>query len=202
MSKHYVYKYVFDGKPIYVGITSGKDVYGRLKQHGRSGDNIARAGWSELRKSKIFFYEVPDRNVADALETAMIREYMPKYNRAKKGDKWGGIPINYESIRWEEADLDVVWNNKPASNKIPKEPSNAPQKSRRTCSTYEELMPYTHVFLRLLNFSGVNYTEMRPSEFYKKLISGEVVNDAETAANEIKGLCDEIERMKQEIMKG
>jgi hypothetical protein len=174
MSKHYVYKYVLDGKPIYVGITSGKDVYGRLKQHGRSGDNIARAGWDELRKSKIFFYEVPDRNVADALETAMIREYMPKYNKAKTEYKWDGIPISYDSLKWEEADLDVVWNNKLMQKTTLQKLSNVPQESNVInhrmekmraviCGTEEDLgymAPLVHAAYRAITGTNIEKCKM------------------------------------------
>ena len=41
----FVYKYVFNGEVIYVGIT--KDLESRLSQHGRYGDNIDTEGWGK-----------------------------------------------------------------------------------------------------------------------------------------------------------
>lgn len=88
---HAVYKYVYNGNIIYIG-KSDVGVYERISQHGRSGDNIPEDAWSELKKSDVFYIELPNRTMTDVVESELIRRYRPKYNKAKKSE-WKGLPF-------------------------------------------------------------------------------------------------------------
>lgn len=98
----FVYKYVFNGEVIYVGIT--KDLESRLSQHGRYGDNIDTEGWEEINQSKIFYVKVANEVMADVVESELIRFYKPKYNKAKKS-KWCGLPFIEKELKWREYHL-------------------------------------------------------------------------------------------------
>lgn len=95
----FVYKYVFNGEVIYVGIA--KKLENRLSQHGRKGDNIDENGWSDINKSKIFYIKVANEVMADVIESELIRLYKPKYNKAKK-NKWCGLPFIEKELTWKE----------------------------------------------------------------------------------------------------
>lgn len=89
---HYVYKYVLDNEIIYIG-KNDTDLYSRLYQHGRSGDNIPQKAWDDINSSDIFYFETLDSNMSDFLESVLIHRHKPKYNSAKRG-AWDG----YDSI--------------------------------------------------------------------------------------------------------
>ena len=48
---HYVYKYVFNGEIIYIG-KCDSDLDQRLGQHGKSGDNIDKKYWDDIKSGK------------------------------------------------------------------------------------------------------------------------------------------------------
>ena len=87
----YVYKYVSGGAIIYIGITD--NLQNRLKQHGKNGDNIPEEGWEEISNADIYYAKVANRTMADVIESALIKRYSPKYNKAKKATEWDGLPI-------------------------------------------------------------------------------------------------------------
>lgn len=95
----FVYKYVFNGEVIYVGIA--KKLENRLSQHGKKGDNIDENGWSEINKSKIFYTKVANEVMADVIESELIRFYKPKYNKAKTSE-WSGLPFIEKELTWKE----------------------------------------------------------------------------------------------------
>ena len=87
---HYIYKYVFHGEVIYIGITN--NIHGRVAQHGKEGDNIDQKYWDDINNSEIFFAEMGNSQMADVYETELIRRYNPRLNKAKKS-VWSGIPL-------------------------------------------------------------------------------------------------------------
>lgn len=103
----FVYKYVLDGKPIYIGITGDADVYKRLRQHGRPGDNIVdRDG--KLRKCKVYFCKVPTRNDAETFESILINKYKPEFNTAKNVSRdW--VIYSGTHLVWKQAEYDKIW---------------------------------------------------------------------------------------------
>ena len=78
---HYVYKYVHNNEIIYIG-KNDTDLYSRLRQHGKYGDNIPEEGWDEINNSDIFYCELPNAIMSDVVESELIRRYKPKYNKA------------------------------------------------------------------------------------------------------------------------
>ena len=86
---HYVYKYVYNEEIIYIG-KNDTDLYSRLRQHGKYGDNIPEEGWDKINNSDIFYCELPNATMSDVVESELIRRYKPKYNKAKMSE-WCGI---------------------------------------------------------------------------------------------------------------
>lgn len=109
---NYVYKYVYNNEIIYIGKT--KNLESRLKQHGKSGDNIPEEGWDEINASDIYYAELADATMSDVIESALIAKYQPKYNRAKKS-LWSGLnfiePVWYFKRPQSEEDLINEINN-------------------------------------------------------------------------------------------
>lgn len=87
----YIYKYELNNNPIYIGITNNIDR--RLSQHGVCGDNIDKCGWDEINVADIYYAEMPNRTMADCVESILIQKYKPKYNKAKVC-VWDGLDIS------------------------------------------------------------------------------------------------------------
>ena len=96
---HYVYKYVHNNEIIYIG-KNDTDLYSRLRQHGKYGDNIPEEGWDEINNSDIFYCELPNAIMSDVVESELIRRYKPKYNKAKMSE-WCGI--GFVEPEWKKA---------------------------------------------------------------------------------------------------
>lgn len=96
---HYVYKYVCNNEIIYIG-KNDTDLYSRLRQHGKCGDNIPEEGWDEINNSDIFYCELPNVTMSDVVESELIRRYKPKWNKAKMSE-WCGI--GFAEPEWERA---------------------------------------------------------------------------------------------------
>lgn len=94
---HTVYKYVYNKEIIYIG-KSDIGVYERIAQHGCPGDNIPEEAWPELKKSDIFYFELPNHVMADIVESELIRRHKPKWNRSKKRSDWKGLP--FPELEW------------------------------------------------------------------------------------------------------
>ena len=87
----YIYKYELNNYPIYIGITS--NIKERASQHGKLGDNIDESGWDEINSSDLYYATMPNRIMADCMESILIQKYKPKYNKDKKCD-WEGLDIS------------------------------------------------------------------------------------------------------------
>ena len=87
----YIYKYELNNNPVYIGITNNIDR--RLSQHGICGDNIDKCGWDEINAADIYYAEMPNRTMADCVESILIQKYKPKYNKAKVC-VWDGLDIS------------------------------------------------------------------------------------------------------------
>lgn len=96
---HYVYKYVYNDEIIYIG-KNDTDLYSRLKQHGKCGDNIPEEGWDEINNSNIFYCELPNSTMSDVVESELIRRYKPKWNKAKMSE-WSGL--DFVEPKWKKA---------------------------------------------------------------------------------------------------
>ena len=96
---HYVYKYVYNNEIIYIG-KNDTDLYSRLNQHGKQGDNIPKEGWDEINNSDIFYCKLPNKVMSDVVESELIRRYKPKWNKSKKSE-WDGI--DFVEPMWERA---------------------------------------------------------------------------------------------------
>ena len=151
---HYVYKYVLNNEIIYIG-KNDTDLYSRLSQHGRSGDNIPREAWDDINSSDIFYFETLDSNMSDFLESVLIHRHKPKYNSAKCG-VWDG----YDSIPepdWkpvpEKKNQKQNWNKKnylqPPYTNIKK--NILKEQFRNLYRKYKELVPIYVFFREYLN---------------------------------------------------
>ena len=89
---HSVYKYVLNGEIIYIG-KSDSNLDMRLKQHGKTGDNITKEAWNEIKAADIYYIPLVNSIMSDVVESELIRRYMPKWNIAKKETEWSGIPF-------------------------------------------------------------------------------------------------------------
>lgn len=99
---HYVYKYVYKDEIIYIG-KNNTNLYDRLKNHGKPGDNIPEEAWEEINSSDIFYCELANSIMSDVVESELIRRYKPKYNRAKKSD-WSGL--GFVEPEWKKFEID------------------------------------------------------------------------------------------------
>lgn len=97
---HFVYKYVLNDEVIYVGKTD-VNLSKRLSDHGKSGDNIPKEGWEDIRKAKIYFCKLLSKRDTDIYESELIRRYRPKYNKAKM-EEWDGVDL--PEPNWTEFD--------------------------------------------------------------------------------------------------
>ena len=99
---HYVYKYVYNGEIIYIGINN-TNLIDRLDQHGKCGDNIRKEAWDELNASEIYYIKLLNQVMTDVVESELIRRYKPKYNIDKKNSDWNGLPfVEPEWIKYEK----------------------------------------------------------------------------------------------------
>ena len=89
---HYVYKYVYDGKIIYIGKTDQPDIRSRIYSHCRKGDNIPEKYWDLMRDCDIYYIELQNAVMSDCVESELIRRYNPPLNKAKTGS-WSGLPF-------------------------------------------------------------------------------------------------------------
>lgn len=80
---HYVYKYVYNDEIIYIGKTDAS-LTRRLKDHGKSGDNIDSKYWDKINKSDIYYCYANNNIMSDVIESELIRRYKPVCNKAKK----------------------------------------------------------------------------------------------------------------------
>lgn len=109
---NYVYKYVLNDEVVYIG-KNDTDLYSRLNQHGKPGDNIAEDGWDEINQSTIYYIELANRTMSDVVESELIRRYKPKYNKAKMSE-WEGLP--FVEPKWKVCDKSKFQQRK-ATNK-------------------------------------------------------------------------------------
>jgi hypothetical protein len=65
----------------------------RLKQHGKTGDNIPKKAWHEIKAADIYYIPLVNSIMSDVVESELIRRYKPKWNIAKKETEWSGIPF-------------------------------------------------------------------------------------------------------------
>ena len=84
---YYIYKYVENNVPVYIGKTTQLD--NRIKQHTRD----------KLRNfsGKIYYFECPNKTSMDSYEYCLINKYHPIYNTALK-DK--NINTNITEPEW------------------------------------------------------------------------------------------------------
>lgn len=96
-TSHYVYKFVLNDEWIYVGKSDVK-TFDRIWQHGKIGDNIEDCGWPEINQSDIYYVPLANKVMSDAIESALIVQHKPKYNKAKANCDWDGIDLS--SLKW------------------------------------------------------------------------------------------------------
>ena len=104
----YVYKYVLNDEIIYIG-KNDTDLYSRLNQHGKPGDNIEEYGWDEINQSTIYYIELANSTMSDVVESELIRRYKPKYNKAKNSE-WDGL--SFVEPKWKICNSDMIKKNK------------------------------------------------------------------------------------------
>ena len=104
----YVYKYVLNDEIIYIG-KNDTDLYSRLNQHGKPGDNIEEYGWDEINQSTIYYIELANSTMSDVVESELIRRYKPKYNKAKNSE-WDGL--SFIEPKWKICNSDMIKKNK------------------------------------------------------------------------------------------
>lgn len=80
---HYVYKYVYNGKIIYIGKTDS-NLDTRINQH------KLEDKFKPYLKSDIYYIELANAIMSDAVESELIRRYKPALNIAKMSD-WDGL---------------------------------------------------------------------------------------------------------------
>ena len=97
LTSHYVYKFVLNDEVIYVG-KSNKKTFERIFQHGKKGDNIEPSGWGKINDSDIYYCPLYNSTMADVIESALIYEFKPKYNRGKTKTEWNGFSM--PELKW------------------------------------------------------------------------------------------------------
>lgn len=112
-SNHFVYKYVYKGEIIYIGKTDGP-LENRIKQHGKSGDNIPSEYHSELNNSEIYYFRTANNIMSDVIESELIRRHNPKLNKAKKSSWFG---LDFPEVKWERFTFRTK-NHKVSRNRI------------------------------------------------------------------------------------
>lgn len=91
---HGVYKYECDGEIIYIGKTSGY-LGNRINAHATE-DKFA----PYIKKAVVFFHETKSGAEADFLETALINQYQPVLNVAKKCVTVIGVQVKVDWVPW------------------------------------------------------------------------------------------------------
>lgn len=88
---HYVYKYVLNDEIIYIGKCDSV-LESRLNQHGKTGDNIDKKYWKDIKASDIYYCTLANATMSDVVESELINRYKPKCNTAKISD-WDGLKL-------------------------------------------------------------------------------------------------------------
>lgn len=82
---HYVYKYVKDGEIIYIG-KSDTDLHSRIKAH------LYEEKFQPYLDADVYYCVLANATMSDVVESALINEYKPKLNVAKKS-QWSGLDL-------------------------------------------------------------------------------------------------------------
>ena len=91
---HGIYKYECDGQVIYIGKTDNS-FENRIYNHSRE-EKFA----PYIDKATISIYETRDENEADFLETALINQYRPILNAAKRLVTSVDVSVNVQWVPW------------------------------------------------------------------------------------------------------
>lgn len=144
---HYVYKYVYNNKIIYIGKTDNS-IIKRLRQHGKTGDNINEKYWNEINNSKIYYCKLANKYMCDVVESELIRRYKPKCNKAKQ-KYWSGL--EFVEPEWYYFDKELY------KLKIDKSTIKQNNKTIYSKKQLEELENYK----KLYNFYQAEYYEAK-----------------------------------------
>ena len=142
---HYVYKYVYDGKIVYIG-KNDTDLETRINQH------KLEDKFRPYLKSDIYYIELANAIMSDVIESELIRRYKPKLNVAKMSD-WSGlefiepewklfVPSDKKKIRLTKRNNDYI-----------------PCKKQKKIKTYELMAQYYCVRM-LKNISSMKEDEL------------------------------------------
>lgn len=82
---HYVYKYVKDGEIIYIG-KNDTDLHSRIKAHS------FEEKFHPYLDADVYYCVLANATMSDVVESALINEYKPKLNVAKKS-QWSGLDL-------------------------------------------------------------------------------------------------------------
>ena len=106
-SRYGVYKFVLNEEIIYIG-KADNGIASRINQHGKSGDNIAEEGWTEINASDIYFIVCPSDKVTEFIEYHLLKRYKPKWNdpRTYNGSEWDAFPL--EEPEWTKYERNIA----------------------------------------------------------------------------------------------
>lgn len=107
---NYVYKYVFDGKIIYIG-KCDREIYKRIEEHKNEKKFKPFIG-----NVQIYYASVANSTMSDAVESELIRRYKPELNVAKMSD-WDGI--EFVEPKWKLLTEQEVKKEKKEKKKKP-----------------------------------------------------------------------------------
>lgn len=107
---NYVYKYVSDGKIIYIG-KCDREIYKRIEEHKREKKFKPFQG-----NVQIYYASVANSTMSDVVESELIRRYKPELNVAKMSD-WAGI--EFVEPEWKLLTEEEVKKEKKGKKKKP-----------------------------------------------------------------------------------
>lgn len=107
---HYVYKYVYDDKIIYIG-KNDTDLHSRINQH-----KLEDKFKPYLKSSKIYYCKLANSIMSDVVESELIKRYKPKLNVAKMSN-WTGL--EFKEPKWMEYTYKQKTKNKKEKYFIP-----------------------------------------------------------------------------------
>ena len=149
---HGVYKYEYDGEVIYVGKTSRSFEY-RFYQHA-----CEEKFKPYLDKIVKYICVAEDEHEADFWETALISEYKPILNAAKKGITATGIHID---INWQLYRPNV-------RNKINTRQYGGRKTRKVNILTYPEIVDRIDAYTEKMNISRAELFEVAIEEYLSK----------------------------------
>lgn len=106
---HFVYKYIVDGEIVYIG-KNNTNLINRINQH-----KAEEKFKPYLKKSKIYYFEVEDGYMSEALETLLIKKYRPILNVAKM--EVSKCNLHFEEPTWTDFTYMLVASKKLAPKK-------------------------------------------------------------------------------------